>query len=183
MNDMQARIEQWLTELDATKIRPLVDEHAAGYFHEVLHCIHAHEGSIWVRPPKADYLMIAYNDGPRPAELEGQVKMKVGEGLISKAYNEHITVCHQGMFRHKDQSEHVDKQLRQLTAHQIAAPFYFFGTCCGVLSAIQTYSGGVTAHTKWGFDRECIQQFTTCANVLRRLLEYQLLKQELNLKS
>ena len=134
------------------------------------------------KPLSEDALVIAYNDGPRPEELEGKVRMPMGEGLISKAFTEHETICHQGMFRHKDQSEEVDKQLKQLTAHQIAAPFFLFGECRGVLSAVQTYSGGADGRTQWGFDEGAVKQFATASRVMRRLVEYRLLKQLMGLQ-
>lgn len=176
MNDitalMQARIREWIDGVTPPVVRDLVDDGIRTYFGDVVERVHADEGSIWIRPVGEERLVVAYNSGSRTALIEGRVTVPLAEGLVGKCFRERSVVCPRGLFRDAAQSSRVDAALDQVTFHQVAAPLTVFGTCCGVLSAVQLGAGSVTPRDTWGFDDEDIRTFTICADVTARLLEH-----------
>lgn len=148
-------------------------------FENLLSQIQAHAGAFWI---PVEYegkpcLVIAVNVGDRGSEIEGTVFQSLDSGLVSKAYRDAEVVCHQGIFKHSQQSAEVDKELAQLTAHQIAAPFFLFGHKVGAVTAIQSMAGGIAHRTKWGFDQDAIDQFKIWVEISQRLFEYNVLRQ------
>lgn len=180
MRDDTRRIQEWLGGISAVTVRGLVDDGIARYFGDVVHRIHAHEGSIWIKPADEASLVVAYNHGRRPELLEDRVAVPLGEGLVSKCFLERRMIHPRGLFRDPAQSDRVDATLDQLTVNQVAVPLSMFGECCGVLSAVQLCVGQGQSRTKWGFEDDDVRTFETCAAVMQRLLEYEWLRNDLS---
>ena len=157
----------------------LADSLIRDSFEFLLNQIAAHAGAYWLIGEKDGVrgLTIAVNVGDRGKELEGNVFQPLAHGLVSEAFNRNELICHQGLFRHKKQSDDIDKELGQVTSHQISAPFSMFGHLIGSVTAIQSLSGGVSKHTKWGFDQMAIDRFQDWVNVSQRLFEYNFVQQ------
>jgi len=128
--------------------------------------------AMWVPDHRdgKDGLMIAVNVGSKGTSIEGVVFQPFGQGLLCAAYSENRIICHQGIFQHRQQSAQVDKQLHQVTAHQIACPLDLFDQRAGAATVIQ--SSGGEFRTKWGFDQNDIDSFVRAIKVCQRFLEY-----------
>jgi hypothetical protein len=114
--------------------------------------------------------------GERGHEVEGLVSTPTDKGLVSKAFKELKTICHQGIFKHKEQSTEIDMELGQVTAHQIAAPFHLFNRPIGAITVIQTLATGIEQHSEWGFDNGDIQHFETGVAIIERLFELNIIR-------
>lgn len=140
--------------------------------------INGHAIAIWL-PEKKDseeVLTIAYNVGARGHEIEGVVSQPLDEGLVSKAFKDNDFVCHQGFFKHREQSADVDKELGQVTAHQIAAPFQLFGKTVGAITIIQTLASGIEQQSEWGFDENDVEMFKSGVQNIERLFELNIIR-------
>lgn len=148
-------------------------------FEELLRHIQAHAGAFWLIDKKEEVvgLTIAVNVGDRGEEIEGEIFQPLDHGLVSEAFNKNETICHQGMFRPKKQSGEVDRELGQITSHQIAGPLEMFGQKIGAVTVIQSLSGGVTKGTDWGFEQTAIDDFNCWVQLGQRLLEYNFVRQ------
>lgn len=181
MSDDARRMDDWLDSVTAATVRGLIDREIGDYFADAVDRIHAHEGSIWIKPVGQPALVVAYNHGRRPERMEDKVAVPLGEGLVSKCFLERSVVHPLGLFRSPEQSDRVDATLGQLTVNQVAVPFWMFGECCGVLSAVQLCADdNVPARTKWGFESDDVRAFEICAKVLQRLLEYRWIRGDLS---
>ncbi len=164
--------QAFIDELSHHSLKQLVDENLDRCFQSFLTRTDSHAGAIWIVNPTTNKLVIAYNVGGQGHAIEGQIEQSLESGLVSKSFKEEQTICHQGMFAHREQSAKVDEVLLQVTAHQIATPFRMFGRTVGVLTAIQTLDAGVRLKTEWGFDETDIEQIEVASWVIGRLLEY-----------
>jgi hypothetical protein len=171
-------LEKFLRKMQFDQFQSLTDAVIERHLTDMLKTLEAHAVAIWVKTvgPDGDQLTIAYNVGQRGSEIEGKISQPLDEGLVSKAYRENTTICHQGIFRHREQSLSVDLQLGQLTAHQIAAPFMFFDRAIGAITVIQTLDAGLAEHSHWGFDNDKIKLFEGEVAVVQRLFELNFLK-------
>jgi hypothetical protein len=153
-------------------VRELIDRRIETSFELILRQISAHAGAIWIKPSDRDVLVIAYNAGSGGKSVENVVEQPLDSGLVSKAFHERKTICHQGAFTHAEKSDRIDRQLGQLTAHQIAVPFCLLDVHCGVMTAIQTYGEGVSRKTRWGFEDDAVALFESFVDVTSGLMEY-----------
>ena len=167
-----SKTQAFVDELSHQSLKRLVDENLDRCFQSFLTRTDSHAGAVWIVNPATNKLVIAYNVGGQGQEIEGQIEQPLETGLVSKAFKENQTICHQGIFAHREQSAKVDEALLQVTAHQIATPFCMFGRTVGVLTAIQTLDAGVRLKTEWGFDETDIEQIEVASWVLGRLMEY-----------
>ena len=134
---------------------------------------HAHEGSLWFHDPQSDRLTIAHNTGPQAAELEGAIHVPADEGLIGKCFTEQEPILHQGLFRHKEASQSVDKELRQQTHYQATVPFFLASKPVGVITLVQLSRDAPRTNNpaQWGFDNETLELLQKMALPLAELLE------------
>jgi hypothetical protein len=162
-----------------TTFQKLADSFVRESFEKLLGKIQGHAGAYWLidRQDDVEGLTIAVNVGDRGAEIEDKIFQPLDHGLVSEAFNKNETICHQGLFRPKKQSVEVDRELRQVTSHQIAAPFEMFGQKIGAVTVIQSLSGGVAKGTDWGFDQPAIEEFNNWVRLSERLVEYNFVRQ------
>ena len=165
--------------LDLDALKSLSDDVIEGSIENLNELVSGHATAIWMREEKdgEEVLTIAYNVGGKGEEVEGVVSQSLDSGLVSKAFNDDETICHQGFFKHKEQSSSVDKELGQITAHQIATPFKLFGQGVGAVTVIQTLAAGIEANSEWGFENSDIENFEAHVRVLERLFELNVIKQ------
>lgn len=158
--------------------RGLADAQTRKSFGFVLGQIQAHAGAFWLVSEQDGQrgLTISVNEGDRGPEIEGKVFQPIDKGLVCEAFSKNETVCHQGVFRHDKQSDDIDKELGQVTAHQIAVPFSMFGKAIGAVTAIQSLASGISHHTQWGFDQDAIDTFENFVRLSERLFEYNLIR-------
>lgn len=164
--------------LDLGNFRSLVDDVIEKGAENLLDQINGHALAIWLKCQQSgdEVLTIAYNVGEKGSTLEGVVSQSLTGGLVSKAFKENKVVCHQGLFKHKEQSQAVDKALGQMTAHQIASPFTLFGATLGAVTVVQTLAAGIEHHSEWGFTNDDILHFATGVEVLQRLFELNIIR-------
>ena len=177
-NEFEGAIEKFLRDIRYEQIRALADDVIELYLTNLLKTLEAHAVAIWLKTvgPEGDRLTIAYNVGQRGTEVEGKINQALDQGLVSKAFREGMAICHQGIFKHREQSLAVDRQLGQITAHQIAVPFRFFDRTIGAMTVIQTLDAGIADHLQWGFDKDEIKLFEGEVVVVQRLFELNFLK-------
>jgi hypothetical protein len=175
---IQSTIASFSTIATDELIHELADPTIERCFSNLLDHIHADAAAIWLKQSSddGDVLTIAYNVGGRGSDIEGVVRQPLDRGLVSKAFRERKTICHQGIFKHKEQSAEVDLKLGQFTAHQIAVPFDLFGKPLGALTAIQTLDAGIKHDSDWGFKAEDIKHFETWLEIIQRLFELNYLR-------
>lgn len=168
-----------VNNLNLDTLKSLTDSVVQGSIENLNDLVNGHATAIWIRENKQgdDVLTIAYNVGVKGEEVEGVVSQSLDSGLVSKAFKNEKTICHQGFFKHREQSTDVDKELGQVTAHQIATPFKLFGQSIGALTVIQTLAAGVENNSEWGFDAEDIENFEAMVRVIERLLELNVIRQ------
>ena len=178
IQSIQSTIASFSTIVSDELIHELADPTIERCFLNLLDHIQAHAAAIWLKQPgdKGDVLSIAYNVGGRGSAVEGTVRQPLDRGLVSKAFRERKTICHQGIFKHKEQSIDVDLKLGQMTAHQIAAPFDLFGAPIGAFTAIQTLDAGIKPDSEWGFETTDIEHFETWVEMIQRLFELNYLR-------
>ncbi len=159
--------------------RELADPVIEQSFKTLLDQINADAAAVWLKDGAAgsEVLTIAYNIGGRGSELENQVSQSLDSGLVSKAFRESSTICHEGLFCHQEQSHEVDRQLHQLTAHQIAAPFSIAGNQVGAVTAVQIQDERSGNRTEWGFEHADVSAFENWVAIMERLFELNLRRQ------
>ena len=174
-----ASVSDFVERPPLATFQKLADPFVRNSFEKLLSIIQGHAGAFWLidQQNDVDGLTIAVNVGERGEEIEGEIFQPLDRGLVSEAFNKNETICHQGMFRHKKQSDDVDRELGQVTSHQIAAPLQMFGTKIGAATVIQSLAAGVAQGTDWGFDQTAIEEFNEWVHLIERLLEYNFVKQ------
>lgn len=175
---IEAATKSFLAEVNIASIKSLVDNVVEGSLNNLTAQVNGHAAAIWLheQKPDEDVLTIAFNAGGKGHEVEGVVSQSLDDGLVSKAYKEQKTICHQGIFKHKEQSTDVDRELGQMTAHQIAAPLALFGQTVGAITVIQTLAKGYEQQSEWGFDEADISYFETSVDTVQRLLELNVIR-------
>ena len=168
----------FLANLDTGSLKLYSDDVIDNCIKNLIDHVNGHAVAVWLEEQKegSDVLTIAYNVGEKGDEVEGVISQSLEDGLVSKAYKEKETICHQGFFKHKEQSMKVDQKLGQITAHQIAAPFQLFGKTIGAITVIQTLAAGFEQHSDWGFDRTDIEHFESTVEVIQRLFELNIIR-------
>ena len=135
----------------------------------------ADEGTIWLADETGEFLVPAFNSGPRAHEIVGQFKQPIRSGLICLVYASEQPFLENDVSQNRDQSKLLDARLQVETAALIAVPFNFLRHCRGVISCVQLASPGQPPRNPGGFRPQhlaCIQQ---TAEVLSRLIDFQLL--------
>ena len=165
-------------QVDVSNLKSYTDDVIEQSLLHLIDKVNGHAVAIWLPENKEgeEVLTIAYNVGDNGPEVEGVISQSLDDGLVSKAFKESQVVCHQGFFKHKDQSSEVDKELGQMTAHQIAAPLAILGQTIGAITVIQTLGAGVENHEDWGFDDDDVEHFRVVVSVIQRLFELNLIR-------
>jgi hypothetical protein len=182
-SDLNTSIEtaanSFLSDLQTSSLKSYSDDVIDNCIRNLIDQVNGHAVAIWLEEQKeeGDVLTIAYNVGDKGHEVEGVISQSLESGLVSKAYKQNETICHQGFFKHKEQSTKVDQKLGQITAHQIAAPFQLFGKTIGAITVIQTLAAGFEQHSNWGFDQADINHFEASVEVIQRLFELNIIRQ------
>ena len=143
-NAISAAATRFVVTLTVANFKTLSDQVVENCIGHLIDGVNGHAVAIWLPEEKDgdEVLTIAYNVGEKGPEVEGVISQPLEKGLVSKSFKEKQTVCHQGFFKHKEQSNTVDKELGQITAHQIAAPFQLFRKTVGAITVIQTLGAG-----------------------------------------
>ena len=170
--------KKFIDNVNIEGFRSLADRVIENAISNLIDLVNGHAVAVWLPEIKDDeeVLTIAYNVGEKGPEVEGVISQSLDKGLVSKSFKEKETVCHQGFFKHRDQSSSVDKELGQITAHQIASPFQLFGETIGAITVIQTLGAGVEQHDDWGFNDEDVRHFDKSVQIVQRLFELNLIR-------
>ena len=176
---VSSNVASFVASPTLTTFQKLADPFVRESFEKLLGKLHGHAGAYWLvdRQDDVEGLTIAVNVGDRGEEIEGEIFQPLDDGLVSEAFNKNETICPQGMFRPKKQSAEIDRELGQITSHQIAAPLKLFGRKIGAVTVIQSLASGVTHGTQWGFDQPAIDEFNNWVHLSERLLEYNFVRQ------
>lgn len=171
--------EKFLGNVDLENFKSLTDQVIENCITNLIALVNGHAVAVWLPEQKdgEEVLTIAYNVGEKGPEVEGVISQSLDKGLVSKSFKQKETVCHQGFFKHRDQSSSVDKELGQITAHQIAAPFELFGKTIGAITVIQTLGAGVEQHDDWGFNDEDVRHFDGTIQIIQRLFELNVIRE------
>lgn len=170
--------DSYLGGLELSVLPSLADDVIKGSILNLIQLVNGHAIAIWLpeRQGDADVLTIAYNVGGRGHDIEGEISQSLDKGLVSKAYLENETICHQGFFKHREQSSAVDKELGQVTAHQIATPFKLFGKTVGAATVVQTLASGIEQQSEWGFDENDVTLYRNGIETIERLFELNVIR-------
>ncbi|MEM9410515.1 MAG: hypothetical protein AAGA30_05345 [Planctomycetota bacterium] len=165
-------------EINVSNLKSLADDVIEKCMEQLISHVNGHAVAVWMPESKdgQEVLTIAYNVGGKGSDVEGIISQSLDDGLVSKSFKEAQVVCHKGFFKHKEQSSDVDKQLGQMTAHQMASPFNLFGLTVGAITVIQTLGAGVENHADWGFDDQDVRHFTVVVAIIQRLFELNLIR-------
>lgn len=171
--------EKFLADVNIENFKSLTDQVLENCIMNLIAMVNGHAVAVWLPEQKdgEEVLTIAYNVGEKGPEVEGVISQSLDKGLVSKSFKEKETVCHQGFFKHRDQSSSVDKELGQITAHQIASPFDLFGKTIGAITVIQTLGAGVEQHEDWGFNDHDVRNFDKTVQIIQRLFELNVIRQ------
>lgn len=170
--------DSYLGGLELSVLPELADQVIKGSILNLIQLINGHAIAIWLPENRdgEDVLTIALNVGERGHEIEGEISQSMDKGLVSKAYRENETICHQGFFKHREQSSAVDQELGQVTAHQIATPFKLFDKIVGAVTVVQTLASGIEQQSEWGFDENDVALFRTGIETIERLFELNVIR-------
>lgn len=175
---IESAVGVFFANLNLDSFQSLTDDVIDRSIANLIDLVNGHAIAIWLYEQKqgTDVLTIAYNVGERGHDVEGFVSTPTDTGLVSKAFKELKTICHQGIFKHKEQSTEIDMELGQVTAHQIASPFRLFDKTIGAITVIQTLATGIEQHSEWGFDKDDILHFETGVAIIQRLFEWNVVR-------
>ena len=170
--------KSFVGSLEIDVFQALTDNVIEGSIVNLNQLVNGHAIAIWLPEQRdgEDVLTIAYNVGERGHEVEGVISQSLDKGLVSKAFRDGETICHQGFFKHREQSVAVDQELGQVTAHQIAAPFKLFEKSVGAITVIQTLASGIEQQSEWGFDENDVSVFESGVETVQRLFELNIIR-------
>lgn len=134
----------------------------------------ADEGTIWLVDETGDFLVPAFNSGPRAAEIVGQFKQPIKSGLICLVFASEQPFLENEVPQNRGQSKLLDNLLKVETTALIAVPFYFLRHCRGVISCVQLRKPGQRPRLD-GFRPQHLDCIEQTAEVLSRLIDFQLL--------
>ena len=168
----------FLASLQRASLPSLADQVIESSILNLQKLINGHAIAIWLPETRdgEEVLTIALNVGERGHEIEGEISQTLEHGLVSKSFLEKETICHQGFFKHREQSVRVDQELGQVTAHQIATPFSLFGQTVGACTVIQTLASGLEQQSDWGFDENDVTLFRNGMESIERLFELNIIR-------
>jgi hypothetical protein len=135
----------------------------------------ADEGTVWLLDEAGENLMPAYNTGPQAAQLVGRFKQPLNSGLICMVFASEQPFIENEVWKNARQSKLLDIHLQVQTWAMIAVPFYFLGSCRGVISCVQLKRATASEPQPPGFGPEHFASVQLTAALLSRLTEFELL--------
>jgi len=176
--DLQSELSELLAQVGARvraeQFGSLLDPLLTDIFRHGVAQAGADEGTLWLVDESEEFLVPAFNSGPRAHEIVGQFKQPLKSGLICLVFASEQPFLENDVAQNRDQSKLLDTLLKVETAALIAVPFYFLRQCRGVISCVQLAAPGPPPRNAGGFRAQhlaCIQQ---TAEVLSRLIDFQL---------
>jgi len=136
----------------------------------------ASEGTVWLLDATGEHLAPAYNTGPNAAEIVGSFRQPLYHGLISMVFASEQPFVENDVSRNSQHSKLLDTALGQQTQALLAAPFYLFRECRGVVSCVQLQQAGPSRQGPAGFRPEALAVVQRATSIVTRLLEYRLLR-------
>lgn len=132
------------------------------------------EGTVWLLDEAGENLVPAYNTGPQASQFVGRFKQPLNAGLICMVFASEQPFMENEVWKNSRQSKLLDTELQVQTWAMIAVPFYFLGTCRGVISCVQLKKPGSQAEPA-GFGPRHLDLVQLAATLLSRLTEFELL--------
>jgi len=137
----------------------------------------AHEGTGWLLDATGEHLVPAHNTGPQSAELVGKFKQPLSSGLICMVFASEQPFLENEVWKNEQQSKLLDSLLSVQTCAMIAVPFYFLGSCRGVVSCVQLKRPASPAPEPPGFAPAHLASVQRAVALLSQLIELRLLSQ------
>ena len=173
MEKFRDAIDRNLSQISVGSFQQLADDNFRKSFDDLVRRNGADAGAIWiVEHDNPQVLTIAVNVGEKGDSIEGEVQQVIETGLVSRAYKDKEFVHDQGAFRNAEQSDSVDRQLGQFTAHQMALPFNVFGNTVGAVTLIQLATPQNVAGREWGFNEAAENSFQCWTSIAQQLIEW-----------
>jgi len=141
---------------------------------DALQKVGASEGSVWLLDENRQNLVIAYNTGPRAAEIVGKVKQPLTEGIVSMVVASEQSFVENEVYKNRQHSKLVDRQFDQVTEAMIVVPFYLLKHCRGVVSCVHLSEPGEITGAK--FTNANLGVIQLAAAVISDLIDYRLLR-------
>ena len=107
--------------------------------------------------------------------MVGRFRQPLKSGLICMVFASEQPFLENEVSKNPGQSKLLDSLLEVKTTALIAVPFYFLGTCRGVVSCVQLSKSGSQPASAPGFRPQHLDTMQRTASILSNLLEYQLL--------
>ena len=152
----------------------LMDDLMVEVLREGFRQANADEGSIWLVDGTEEFLVAVFNTGPRAAEFVGTFKQPLKSGLICMVFANEQPFVENDVAGNRNQSKLLDSRLGCQTDALIAVPFYFLGSCRGVISCVQLMGNGASSRAR-GFSTTALKAVERSATTLSRLIDHALL--------
>lgn len=173
-SDLAEQLAQVGHRVRAEEFGSLLDPLLEDLFRQGVTQAGADEGTIWLADETGDFLVPAFNSGPRAAEIIGQFKQPIKSGLICLVFASEQPFLENEVPQNHGQSKLLDNLLKLETTALIAVPFYFLGHCRGVISCVQLRQPGQRPRLD-GFRPQHLNCIEQTAEILSRLIDFQLL--------
>jgi hypothetical protein len=141
----------------------------------------AHEGTVWLLDATQSWLVPRFNNGPNASNFVGNFRQSLHTGMISMVVVTEQPICENEVHKNAQQDPTLDRKLGLVTCSMLAVPFYFSGELRGVISAVRLKSAGADVPDPVGFSLENLRALQLTADVLERLIEYELITLSLGL--
>jgi hypothetical protein len=135
----------------------------------------AHEGTVWLLEQGGEFLVPAWNSGPRASRLVGKFKQPLSAGLICMVFSSEQPFLENEVWKNNRQSKLLDSLLGVQTSAMIAVPFYFLRGCRGVVSCVQLKDSKANVQEPPGFRPDHLGHIQRATALLSQLVELKLL--------
>ncbi len=171
---LEERLHQVAAGIRPEHFKALCPPLAGQILRDIFQRVGASEGSVWLLDETQQFLVNAFNTGPRAAEVEIQLKLPISEGLLSMVLASEQAYLENEVYKHRRHSKLVDAKLGQVTLAMIAVPFYLLQQCRGVISCVHLGQPGETSGAQFEHAQLTIVQRSSA--IVSDLLDYQLLR-------
>lgn len=137
----------------------------------------AHEGTIWLVDGAGENLVPVHNTGPQAAQFVGTFQQPLNAGLICMVFASEQPFVENDVSKNARQSKALDSLLQTETIAMLAAPFYLFGECRGVVSCVQLRRADRAGAPFSGFSPENLLRIQRLTALCSQLVEYRILRQ------
>ena len=176
---LQAELSERLTrlgaEIHAEEFGALLDPLMCQVFQNGVNEAGADEGTIWLVDQAGEFLVPAYNTGPRAEQIVGKFQQPLNAGLICMVFASEQPFLENEVRASPGQSKLLDSLLQVQTTALIAVPFHFLHACRGVLSCVQLSDPARMARPAAGFRPHHLAGIQRTTSLLSQLIEHQLL--------